>query len=112
MKPRVRHFSTEEAKILKSFSVQSDHYGHIAGISNYFRDFAGKIKAGKPPRPLYHLDEEYPSTLRGIADNFETTPSGTCDFGIIELFQAAQDEKGNFYILIQTDQDSYLVPLH
>ena len=112
MKPRVHHFRKDEAKILKSFSIQSEHFGHIAGVSNIVRDFIDGIKKNKPPKPRHYLHQEYPCTLRGVADNFDASADTNDDnFGIIHLVQAAQDEEEKFYIRFETGKDFYYVPL-
>ena len=111
MRVRVHHFAKSEANILKSFSIKSDHYGHIAGVSNIVNDFLDSIKANKPLRPRHHLHKEYPCHLHGVADNFDASESANNgDFGIIRSIQIAQDGDDVFYLRFETEKDFYYIP--
>lgn len=112
MRPRVHHFRKSDAKILRTFSIQSETCGHIAGVSNIIRDFIDGIKAGKPLKVRYYLHQEYPCSLHGKAENFDITqdaPDG--NFGTIRTIQTAQDEENKFYLRFETEKDFYLIPI-
>ena len=110
MKARVLHFSTQEAQILKSFSVQSKDYGCIAGVSNIIQDFLYSIRIQKPRKARCKLNEEYPSIIRGIPENFQTDyGKSNQDFGTLRSIQIAQDEKERFYLRFTTDTGDYYI---
>ena len=113
MKPRVHHFLKSEAKILKTVSFTSNHYGHIAGISHIVQDFIGGIKSQKPPKPRHHLHQEYPCELNGTGENFAKAQDTDNDnLGIVRMIQVAQDENDSFYLRFETNQGFYYVSIH
>lgn len=108
MKPRVHHFDkqTEDVMILEHVSFSGVDIGLSAGLSKVIRDFIAGAKNNKPPKPRYHLHEEYPNILRGEPSNFQ---SDEREFGVIRMLQVAQDEEEQFYLRFETKNGFYYI---
>ena len=103
--------------ILRFYSLDSEYYGHIAGLSNIIRDFIDRVKACKrPPKPRLKLDLEYPCHLHGKPLNFEIEgepcpSSGTYDLGFITSIRVARDAQKHSYLQLETPKGFYFVKI-